>query len=306
MAYKGLWNWKWWDMSDVCRQHRPRGLNCWLSSVSSKGCIWNHGGGAATGCWALGRVPTLFCSLGFLRFSLAGCVDKLRAGDWIAFSCWRNTWPSFKIRVAIFWVFVVEDEDPRRSFNHIECCLNPCWLPLNEATLRTDNYSPLRKEGGRKKENGRRKEESLWGKRKKVGRGRSPKEKGRGVKGQESEGKRPWGRRWWRGRWGKLFEFLLCCKKSYWMSMDFWPMHITKYLCLKPYESLNVHPNAQSCTPCFSLFGIQEEEEEETEQVDDNLEKCNIIELKDKLRAMNLPVSGRKAELIQRIRNAKW
>lgn len=49
-----------------------------------------------------------------------------------------------------------------------------------------------------------------------------------------------------------------------------------------------------------------QEEEEETEQVDDNLEKCNIIELKDKLRAMNLPVSGRKAELIQRIRNAKW
>lgn len=80
-------------------------------------------------------------------------------------------------------------------------------------------------------------------------------------------------------------------------------MHITKYLCLKPYESWNIHPDAQSCTPYFSLFGIQEEEE--TEQVDDNLEKCNIIELKDKLRAMNLPVSGRKAELIQRIRNAK-
>ena len=80
-------------------------------------------------------------------------------------------------------------------------------------------------------------------------------------------------------------------------------MHIAKYLCLKQHESLNV-PDAQSCTPCFTLSGIQEEEEE-TEQVDDNLEKCNIIELKDKLRAMNLPVSGRKAELIQRIRNAK-
>lgn len=48
-----------------------------------------------------------------------------------------------------------------------------------------------------------------------------------------------------------------------------------------------------------------EEEEEEEELADDNLEKCSVIELKDKLRAMNLPVSGRKAELIQRIREAK-
>lgn len=46
-------------------------------------------------------------------------------------------------------------------------------------------------------------------------------------------------------------------------------------------------------------------EEEEEELADDNLEKCSVIELKDKLRAMNLPVSGRKAELIQRIREAK-
>ena len=45
--------------------------------------------------------------------------------------------------------------------------------------------------------------------------------------------------------------------------------------------------------------------EEEEELVDDNLEKCSVIELKDQLRAMNLPVSGRKAELIQRIRQAK-
>ena len=35
------------------------------------------------------------------------------------------------------------------------------------------------------------------------------------------------------------------------------------------------------------------------------LEKMTIIELKDKLRAMDLPVSGRKAELIDRIRNAR-
>lgn len=193
---------------------------------------------------------------------------------------------------------------PKEVLQSYRMLLESLLTSFTWSDLADSNYSPLRKEGGRKKENGRRKEESLRGKRKKVGRGRSPKEKGRGFKGQESEGKRPWGRRWWRGRWGKLFEFILCCKKSYWMSMDFWPMHITKYLCLKPYESLNIHPDAQSCTPCFSLFGIQEEEE--TEQVDDNLEKCNIIELKDKLRAMNLPVSGRKAELIQRIRNAKW
>lgn len=49
----------------------------------------------------------------------------------------------------------------------------------------------------------------------------------------------------------------------------------------------------------------EDDEEEEEELADDNLEKCSVIELKDKLRAMNLPVSGRKAELIQRIREAK-
>lgn len=49
----------------------------------------------------------------------------------------------------------------------------------------------------------------------------------------------------------------------------------------------------------------EDDEEEEEELVDDNLEKCSVIELKDQLRAMNLPVSGRKAELIQRIRQAK-
>ena len=49
----------------------------------------------------------------------------------------------------------------------------------------------------------------------------------------------------------------------------------------------------------------QEEEEPINQPVSDDLEKCSVIELKDKLRAMNLPVSGRKAELIQRIREAK-
>ena len=34
--------------------------------------------------------------------------------------------------------------------------------------------------------------------------------------------------------------------------------------------------------------------EEEEDLVDDNLEKCSVIELKDKLRAMNLPVGGAK------------
>ena len=48
-----------------------------------------------------------------------------------------------------------------------------------------------------------------------------------------------------------------------------------------------------------------EEEEESTGAEVDNLESLTVIELKEELRKMDLPLSGRKAELIKRIRDAK-
>ena len=48
-----------------------------------------------------------------------------------------------------------------------------------------------------------------------------------------------------------------------------------------------------------------EEEDDEEEEEDEELEKLSVIELKDKLRQMNLRVTGKKVELVQRIREAK-
>ena len=49
------------------------------------------------------------------------------------------------------------------------------------------------------------------------------------------------------------------------------------------------------------MDGVEEEEEEEEEEVE--FETLKVVELKDLLRAKGLPVSGRKAELIERLRS---
>ena len=86
------------------------------------------------------------------------------------------------------------------------------WLTIQSLITWGESFCYPRKEGGREEANGRREEKSLWGKREKMGWGRSKKEESRGEEGQKGQSERSWGRRWWRRRWwGWIGDVMRCC-----------------------------------------------------------------------------------------------